>query len=232
MSWLLKNAVSPERFTHGLGVVWEYWLAGGWLMVPLALVACLIWCVYLMLVRRLHATVGAKVERLALAGRGSGHAARRRRSGDVRQALRVFILVSRRVRGRCDGGDRGRRGRRGLRAPGGRRRGGRRRRVVLGMTRRGGEDQQRGERDRSDGGASSERDATARVGIRHHRTHQSQRPRLALAFGRRTGAPRLLEKSTAGVSLLRDEYKRRTRGGAGVISAQASRWTSVGPGAL
>jgi len=62
MPSLLRSFSDPERFQHSLDVIWLYWSAGGWLMVPLAVVAFLILQRYVSLLRRLRAALSAPEE--------------------------------------------------------------------------------------------------------------------------------------------------------------------------
>lgn len=62
MPSFLRNLSDSEHLQHSLGIVWSYWRSGGWLMVPLAVVAFLILQRYFSLLTRLRAALSAPEE--------------------------------------------------------------------------------------------------------------------------------------------------------------------------
>lgn len=62
MPSFLRNLSDLEHLQRSLGTVWHYWRSGGWLMVPLAVVAFLILQRYFSLLRRLRAALSAPEE--------------------------------------------------------------------------------------------------------------------------------------------------------------------------
>ena len=62
MQWIAKNLATGEQLRQNAGSVLDYWAAGGWLMLPLAVVAFLILYSYLSMMRRLHAALATPNE--------------------------------------------------------------------------------------------------------------------------------------------------------------------------
>lgn len=59
MTDMWHNSAAAHRLPQAMGIVWVYWRAGGWLMVPLAMVCFLILWHYLRLLQQLRSALRA-----------------------------------------------------------------------------------------------------------------------------------------------------------------------------